>query len=125
MFTFSPPDEGVWAGWYTAASRMDGFLRWAYNSWTRSPLTDSRFITWPAGDTYQVYPGPLSSVRFEKLVEGIQDFEKINALRKSYQEKNETAKLKELETALQTFTIDRLSQQSAADMIKKYKHLLN
>ena len=125
MFTFSPPDEGVWTGWYTAASGMDGFLRWAYNSWTRSPLTDSRFTAWPAGDTYQVYPGPLSSVRFEKLIEGIQDFEKINALRKSYREKNETIKLKELEAALQTFTIEKLSQQSAHQMVEKYKHLLN
>ncbi|WP_245957808.1 DUF4091 domain-containing protein [Niabella yanshanensis] len=125
MFTFSPPDEGVWAGWYTAASGMDGFLRWAYNSWTRSPLTDSRFTAWPAGDTYQVYPGPLSSVRFEKLIEGVQDFEKINALRKSYQMKNETIKLKELEAALQTFTIEKLSQQSAQEMVEKYKHLLN
>ncbi len=125
MFTFSPPDESVWAGWYTAASRMDGYLRWAYNSWTRSPLTDSRFITWPAGDTYQVYPGPLSSVRFEKLIEGIQDFEKINALRKLYGEKNETVKLKELEAALQTFTIEKLSLQSAQQMVEKYKHLLN
>lgn len=125
MFTFSPPDESVWAGWYTAATRMDGYLRWAYNSWTRSPLTDSRFITWPAGDTYQVYPGPLSSVRFEKLIEGIQDFEKINALRKLYGERNETVKLKELEAALQSFTIDKLAQQSAQQMVEKYKHLLN
>ncbi len=125
MFTFSPPNEAVWAGWYTAAAQMDGFLRWAYNSWPRSPLTDSRFTAWPAGDTYQVYPGPLSSIRFEKLIEGIQDFEKINALRKLYREKNQTSKLKELEAALQTFTIDRLSQQSAQQMVEKYKHLLN
>lgn len=125
MFTFSPPDEAVWAGWYTAATRMDGFLRWAYNSWTQSPLTDSRFRTWPAGDTYQVYPGPLSSVRFEKLIEGIQDYEKINELRRWYLAKNDTGQLKELETALQTFTIEKLSQQSAQQMVEKYKHLLN
>ncbi|MCH5720155.1 DUF4091 domain-containing protein [Niabella hibiscisoli] len=125
MFTFSPPDEAVWAGWYTAATQMDGFLRWAYNSWPRSPLTDSRFTAWPAGDTYQVYPGPFSSIRFEKLIEGIQDFEKINLLRKAYREKNETNKLKELEAALQTFTIEQLSQQSAQQMVEKYKRLLN
>jgi hypothetical protein len=125
MFTFSPPDEAVWTGWYTAATRMDGFLRWAYNSWTQSPLTDSRFRAWPAGDTYQVYPGPLSSVRFEKLIEGIQDFEKINELRRWYLAKNDTGKLKELEAALQTFTIEKLSQQSAQQMVEKYKHLLN
>jgi hypothetical protein len=125
MFTFSPPDEAVWAGWYTAATRMDGFLRWAFNSWTRSPLTDSRFITWPAGDTYQVYPGPLTSIRFEKLIEGIQDFEKINQLRKMYQQHGETTKLNQLEAALQTFKIERLSKESSRQMIEHYKHLLN
>ncbi|HMR82532.1 MAG TPA: DUF6067 family protein [Niabella sp.] len=125
MFTFSPPDEGVWAGWYTAATNMDGFLRWAYNSWTKDPLTDSRFTAWPAGDTYQVYPGPLSSIRFEKLIEGIQDFEKINLLRKQYKEKSETPKLNALEAALKTFKIETLSKQSAQQMVEKYKHLLN
>lgn len=28
-FTFSPPAEGVWIGWYTASKNMDGYLRWA------------------------------------------------------------------------------------------------
>jgi hypothetical protein len=125
MFTFSPPDESVWAGWYTAATNMDGFLRWAYNSWPKTPLADSRFTAWPAGDTYQVYPGPLSSIRFEKLIEGIQDFEKINLLRKLYKSKNETAKLNKLEQALKTFTIDQLSKQSAQQMVERYKFLLN
>ncbi len=125
MFTFSPPDESVWVGWYTAATNMDGFLRWAYNSWPASPLTDSRFTAWPAGDTYQVYPGALSSVRFEKLIEGIQDFEKINLLRKWYKEKGATTKLNELETALKTFKINELSKQTARQMVEKYKPLLN
>lgn len=85
MFTFSDPAEAVYAGWYTAACGYDGFLRWAYNSWVEEPLTDSRFRTFPAGDTYIVYPGARSSVRFERLVEGIQDAEKISILKKSSQ----------------------------------------
>lgn len=70
-FTFSPPAEHVWIGWYAAAKGFTGYLRWAYNSWTKNPIIDSRFTAWPAGDTYQVYPGPMSSIRFEKLIEGI------------------------------------------------------
>lgn len=124
-FTFSPPDEAVWVGWYTAATDMDGFLRWAYNSWPEHPLTDSRFTAWPAGDTYQVYPGPLSSIRFEKLIEGIQDFEKIKILIKQYTEKKQTQKLQELQKALQTFSINSLSKHSAQEMVAQYKHLLN
>ena len=59
VFTFSPPAEGAFIGWYTTAAGFDGFLRWAYNSWVKEPLLDSRFRTWPAGDTYIVYPDEI------------------------------------------------------------------
>ncbi|WP_276482651.1 DUF4091 domain-containing protein [Paraflavitalea pollutisoli] len=124
-FTFSPPDEHVWMGWYTAATGMDGYLRWAYNSWPQRPMTDSRFTAWPAGDTYQVYPGPLSSIRFEKLVEGIQDYEKIQLLRKTYHQTGQTTQANELEAALRTFTIDKLSTTPAALQVAPLKALLN
>ena len=38
-------------------------------------------MLWPAGDTFLVYPGSRSSIRFEKLREGIVDFEKIRLVR--------------------------------------------
>jgi hypothetical protein len=81
VFTFSPPAESVFIGWYAMAAGFDGYLRWAYCSWVKDPLHDSRFRTWPAGDTYFVYPGPRSSIRFECLRQGIQDAEKIRILR--------------------------------------------
>jgi hypothetical protein len=115
-FTFSPPAEHVWIGWYTAAKNMDGYLRWAYNSWTATPLHDSRFTAWPAGDTYQVYPGPLSSIRFEKLIEGIQDYEKIRILKDEFAKKDQQ-KLKELESILSGFAIDKLSTIPAEQMV--------
>jgi len=124
-FTFSPPDEHVWIGWYTAAAGMDGYLRWAYNSWTKDPLKDSRFTAWPAGDTYQVYPGPLTSIRFEKMIEGIQDYEKIEILRKEYSGKKQHAKLAELEAALAGFSIKNLSQTTASAMLAPASGLLN
>ncbi|WP_379089214.1 DUF4091 domain-containing protein [Pedobacter sp. UC225_65] len=102
-FSFSSPAEQVWMGWYTAGKNMDGYLRWAYNSWTKNPLTDTRFTAWPAGDTYQIYPGPLSSVRFEKLIEGAQDFEKIQQLRSFYKKNKQAEKLKQLNKALAGF----------------------
>lgn len=122
-FTFSPPAEHVWTGIYTAAKDMDGFLRWAYNSWPAQPLRDSRFTAWPAGDTFQVYPGPLTSIRFEKIIEGIQDFEKIQILRELY--KNDPAKRAQLEEILAAFDIQKLSKQPAADMIRDIKLFLN
>ena len=106
MFTFSAPAEAVYAGWYTAACGYDGFLRWAYNSWVGEPLTDSRFRTFPAGDTYIIYPGARSSVRFERLVEGIQDAEKISVLKKEFAAAGTpeaASRLEQLETLLSGF----------------------
>lgn len=105
-FTFSASAEAVYAAWHAAALDLDGFLRWSYNSWTENPLTDSRFRTWPAGDTYIVYPDARSSIRFERLIEGIQDVEKIRVLRKKYNEENTPeaqAKLAELEETIGYF----------------------
>jgi hypothetical protein len=124
-FTFSSPAEGAWIGWYTANKNMDGYLRWAYNSWTKNPLIDSRFITWPAGDTYMVYPGPLSSLRFEKLIEGAQDFEKIRQLKSFYKKNKQTKQLNELNNALEMFDIKSLATTTADEMLKKVKPLLN
>lgn len=106
MFTFSAPAEPVYAAWHTVAGDFDGMLRWAYNSWVENPLTDSRFRTWPAGDTYMVYPDARSSIRFERLIEGIQDAEKIRILRKQYKEENSDEsleKLNKLEEAIAYF----------------------
>lgn len=124
-FSFSSPAEHVWIGWYTASQNMDGYLRWAYNSWTKNPLIDTRFTSWPAGDTYQVYPGPLSSIRFEKLIEGAQDFEKIKFLKSFYETNKQTAKLVSLNNALATFNIKSLATTTAHEALENVKYLLN
>ena len=76
-FTFSDPAEAALLPLEMVARGADGYLRWAYNSWTAEPFTDSRFRTWASGDCYLVYPGDVSSVRFEKLFEGIQQAVKL------------------------------------------------
>jgi hypothetical protein len=88
MFTFSDPAEAVYAGWYAKAHDLDGFLRWAYNSWVENPVMDSRFRTWPAGDAFIVYPEAKSSIRFERLIEGIQDFEKLSIIMADLEQQN-------------------------------------
>ena len=81
-FTFSPPAESAYLGLHAMACGYDGYLRWAYNSWPEKPCHDSRFPrqSWYAGDCFLVYPDG-SSIRFERLVEGIQAYEKIRLLR--------------------------------------------
>ncbi len=126
-FTFSPPAEAAWIGWYAAAMGFDGFLRWAYNSWVEDPLMDTRFRSWPAGDTYLVYPGPRSSIRFERLREGIQDYEKIRILLEPAKKNPEISNFPDsldLDQYLVTFTPDKLKKQSAASMVNKGKKIL-
>lgn len=127
MFTFSPSSESVYTAWYATACDYDGFLRWAYNSWVENPLTDSRFRTWPAGDTYMVYPDARSSIRFERLVEGIQDAEKIRILRKMYTTENTQESLKKLEKLNQTIaTFGTLEPSSDWEQkLIEAKNLLN
>ena len=81
QFTFSDPAESTYLAWYAMASGFDGLLRWAFNSWVENPIQDSRFRTWPAGDTYIVYPGGRSSIRYERMLQGIQDYEKTVILK--------------------------------------------
>ena len=108
VFTFSAPAEATLIGWYTKAADFDGFLRWAYNSWVIEPLIDSRFRTWPAGDTYIVYPQGCSSIRFERLMEGIQDAEKIRIIKEKLEKDDSAAgkkKLTEFNQMLAKFNI--------------------
>jgi len=127
-FTFSPPSEGVWQGWYAYAQNLDGFLRWAYNSWVEDPMHDTRFRTWPAGDTFFVYPDARSSIRFEKLREGIQDYEKLSILIEQLKASdNPEAKkqLKELNDILDKFEISSLENDGALNLVLKAKDLIN
>ena len=80
-FTYSEPFEAELLGWYGLAWDYDGMLRWAYNSWPADPQSDSRYGNWSSGDTYLVYPYNRSSMRFERLIDGIETAEKVRALR--------------------------------------------
>ncbi|MCM8570360.1 DUF4091 domain-containing protein [Gramella jeungdoensis] len=124
-FTFSPPAETAWYGWYAAATGLDGYLRWAYASWPLEPLLDSRFSTWAAGDTYLVYPGGRTSIRFQKLLEGIQAYEKIKLLRREFIESGEKEDLKKLDTLLNGFASSEIIEKDVAQSIKKANIQLN
>lgn len=81
-FTFSPLAESEFIGLSAAARGYSGYLRWALNSWPENPCKDSRYSKWLSGDTYLLYPeGP--STRFERLIQGIQDYEKLRILKAS------------------------------------------
>jgi hypothetical protein len=124
-FTFSPPAENTWIGWYAASAGYTGYLRWAYNNWTESTLTETRYKTWPAGDCYQIYPGPRTSIRFEKLIEGIQDFEKVRILKEEFVKEGNNGKIIELDNILSAIQYEKLKNTPSADMVIKAKESLN
>ncbi len=126
-FTFSQPAEAAWTTIHATAGGYDGYLRWAVNSWPLDPLHDSRFRTWAAGDTYSIYPGPRSSIRFERLVEGIQCSEKIRILREELGKIGASGKLRQLNNCVAKFTPEGMAQtqQDAAEMVSELENLLN
>lgn len=125
MFVISDPDEAAWLGWFAQAENYDGYLRWAYNSWTLDPLTDTRFRTWPAGDCFVVYPGGRGSVRFSKLTEGIQDFEKVRILRAQWQKEGNEAKLAQLTEVLKSFSTEKILKEGPTNALTSAKAFLD
>ncbi|NQT84918.1 DUF4091 domain-containing protein [bacterium] len=68
--------------WINWCYRLDGYLHWGWNSWSDNPFgTPGGRL--PPGDSFIVYPGkkgPLDSIRWEMMREGIQDYEEFRLL---------------------------------------------
>lgn len=128
-FLFSPPIEGRWISWYSAACGYDGFLRWAYDAWPEDPNRDARHGSWPAGDCFMIYPGGHSCIRFEKMREGIVEYEKIRILKEKAlnstnpKVKKLTSELKKLMEKI--YKEKEFDETSIAADIQKGKELLN
>lgn len=82
-FLTSWTSEAFWLGAYPAFAGLDGFLRWAYNSWPQDAMTDASYGVWAPGDTFLVYPDGSPSLRFLELRNGIVAAEKMRLLRKA------------------------------------------
>ena len=125
-FTFSPLAESEFFGWWAAKLGLDGYLRWALNSWVKDPLQDTRFITWGAGDTYLLYPGGRTSTRFERMIEGIQAYEKIRILRNETDKRGRKKNYgKQIDKILEPFNEFNLLEVPAAQVVNKAKAALN
>ena len=124
-YTFSPPAENTWLAWHAAYKGYTGYLFWAFNTWPANPLQDARYSHYPSGTFFEFYPGPRTSIRFEKLIEGIQDFEKISILKEGFIKDGKLDNLNELNKILSGFEIPALDSISAALMVEKGKEFLN
>ena len=124
-FTFAAPADSEWLGWYAAKANLDGYLRWALNSWVIEPLLDSRFYTWAAGDTYLIYPGARTSIRFERLKAGIQAYEKVRILRTEFKEKGNQIGLRTIYKALENFNEQKLEKTPSSVMVEQANRVIN
>ena len=124
-FTFSPAAENEWISFYCAKEKVDGYLKWAFNSWPLEPLLDSRFRSWAGGDTYIVYPGVRSSIRFERMKDGFENFEKIRILRAEFEKTGNRKGLEKLEQMLEPFVIGEIPAHPAAETVQTANRTLN
>ena len=114
-------------GLYAASKNFTGFLRWAYDSWVEDPLYDTNHVTWAAGDCFLVYPNARSSIRFERLREGIVDFEKIRILREKVEKRGSVEakkSLEDLEKVLSRFSYEAASKDSVTPLVNEAKKAL-
>lgn len=81
------PAEMAWMAWHAAAKGLNGYLRWAFDYWTQNDPLNVQDGSNSAGDFNMIYrtgngpeSRPVSSIRFELLRDGIQDFEKMRIL---------------------------------------------
>lgn len=125
-FTSSLPAEGAYWPLFCIANDFDGLLHWSFIDWTNDPLRDSRFKLFPPGDTYVVYPGPRSSVRYERLIEGIQATEKVRMLRATYDAEGNTSAREELDRTVALFADANVTgYYDAAYSVNAIESLLN
>ena len=92
-FMESAPGEAFWLGAFPAMCGLDGFLRWAWNSWPQDPDDDASYGTWLAGDTFLCYPTGEPSWRFLELRNGIVAAEKVRLLKEQGLFADELAKV--------------------------------
>ncbi len=75
-FSRSNPAESAWISWYCLKIGASGFARWNYFYFSEDSLFSTDHMYFDSGDCNFVYLGAKSSVRYEKLAEGVMDANK-------------------------------------------------
>ena len=88
-FSLSAPVESYWGILNAGMMGTAGFLRWAYDAWVEDPLRDATHNSFEPGDCFLIYPDEKdaenptskSSVRLERMAEGVRDVNKLMQIR--------------------------------------------
>lgn len=126
LFSNSLPAEAAYLPVFCVANKFEGYLHWSWMNWADNPLSDTRFRLFAPGDTYLIYPGPRSSVRYERFIEGVAMAEKVRILREEYAAKGNNAALDALNKQVEAFAPAGIpTGQTAAGMVNALQQLLN
>lgn len=88
QFSLSQPVTSYWVVLNAARMQADGLLRWALDAWVEDPLNDATHNAFEPGDSFFVFPGDKdadepfvrSSIRLERLAEGVRDVNKLSVM---------------------------------------------
>ncbi|MEZ4968619.1 MAG: DUF4091 domain-containing protein [Flavobacteriaceae bacterium] len=119
--TYSPAIESRLIPWLALKYNTDGYLRWAYNNWTDDPYKKPVFFHNPGDDNY-VYPGkngPVSSIRWELLKEGIEDYELFRLAKQ-----NSLIPIEQLNEAVEFATRNQDGRYKKTDDMVKARNLI-
>ncbi|MCC6442504.1 MAG: DUF4091 domain-containing protein [Armatimonadetes bacterium] len=73
--------------WLNWRYNLTGYLHWGLNFWTANPFDDLNDTALPPGDSFIIYPGsagPLDSIRWEAMRDGLEDFEYLWLLQDAF-----------------------------------------
>ena len=117
--------------WYAMFRGHDGYLRWAFDNWRSHNPLDLQEGSFTAGDFSFVYRSSnkkdmtmIPSVRSELLRDGIENYEKVQVLRKTSLQCNEEDLLGRLQDTVNSFSTERLMAGQAVEQITQARLLL-
>lgn len=126
LFSNSLPTEAAYLPIHSIANGFDGYLHWSWMNWDDHSLTDTRYRLFASGDTYLIYPGPRSSVRYERFIEGVAMAEKVRILRQYFSENANVTALNQLNNMVKAFSLPGIPQgQTASQMVRELNDFLN
>ena len=118
--------------WYAMFREHDGYLRWAFDNWRSYDPLDLQEGSFTAGDFSFVYRSSndkdmtmIPSVRSKLLRDGIEDYEKVQVLRKTLLQCKEEDLLTGLEEAVKAFSTERLMAGQANELIDRARMKLH
>lgn len=126
LFSNSLPAEAAYLPIHSIANGFGGYLHWSWMNWDNHSLTDTRYRLFASGDTYLIYPGVRSSVRYERFIEGVAMAEKVRILRQYFKENGNQDKLEQLNTMVKAFALPGIPQgHTASEMVNQLQQFLN